>query len=377
VPWELGLAEAQQVLVRTGLRARVRLRVDGGLKVGRDVIVAACLGADEFGFGSAAVVALGCVMARQCHLNTCPAGIATQREDLRRRFSGTPEMVAAYLRGVAEDVRRQLAELGARSLEEVIGRVDLLRPRPVDHRRARTVDLSFILTDPDPAKDRPRRAGAAPALRPEARLDHQILADISTALEQGRPVDLTYPITTADRAVGARLAGVLAQRYGDEGVAPGTITLRFRGSAGQSFGAFLVPGVTLCLEGEANDYVGKGMAGGEIVIRPPAGFAAPTERSVIAGEHGPLRRHRRPAVRRRAGGGTLCGPQQRGGGRGGGGRGPRLRVHDRRGRGGPGRRRPQLRRGDDRRGGLRAGRERIPALSLQPGARGLHPAGRP
>ncbi|MDR7516378.1 MAG: glutamate synthase large subunit [Armatimonadota bacterium] len=283
VPWELGLAEVQQVLVRNDLRARVRLRVDGGLKVGRDVVVAACLGADEFGFGTAAVVALGCVMARQCHLNTCPVGIATQREDLRRRFSGTPEMVVAYLRGVAEDVRRWLARLGVRSLEEVIGRVDLLRPRPVDHPRARTVDLRFLLTDPDPAGDRPRRAVAMTVPRPDSRLDRQILADISTALEQGRTVDLTYPITTADRAVGARLAGALAERYGDDGVAAGTITLRFRGSAGQSFGAFLVPGVTLILEGEANDYVGKGMAGGEIIIRPPAGFPLPSEHSVIMG----------------------------------------------------------------------------------------------
>ncbi len=283
VPWELGLAEVQQVLVRNDLRSRVRLRVDGGLKIGRDVIVAACLGADEFGFGSAAVVALGCVMARQCHLNTCPAGIATQREDLRRRFRGTPEMVAAYLRGVAEDVRRWLARLGARSLDDVIGRVDLLRPRPVDHPRARTVDLGFVLADPDPARVRPRRAGAGQPRRAEGRLDQQILADISTALEQGRTVDLTYPIAPSDRAVGTRLAGVLAERYGDEGLPPGTVTLRFHGSAGQSFGAFLVPGITVVLEGEANDYVGKGMAGGEIVIRPPAGCAAVVEDGVIMG----------------------------------------------------------------------------------------------
>jgi len=284
VPWELGLAEAQQVLVANRLRGRVRLRVDGGLKTGRDVVIAALLGADEFGFGTAAVVALGCVMARQCHLNTCPVGIATQREDLRRRFSGTPELVIAYLMGVAGQVREILAQLGARSLDEVIGRVDLLRPRAAPHPKAATLDLAFILRDPDPDRTAPRRCVEARNDRVEdENLDARILAEIAPALEEGRMQRLRYRIRTAHRAVGAGVAGAIARRYGDGGLPEGTLWLEFEGVAGQSFGAFCVPGLALHLDGEANDYVGKGMAGGEIVIRPPRGAALPTQQHVLVG----------------------------------------------------------------------------------------------
>ncbi|HXF82512.1 MAG TPA: glutamate synthase large subunit, partial [bacterium] len=284
VPWELGLAETQQVLVANGLRGRVRLRVDGGLKTGRDVVIAALLGADEFGFGSAAVVALGCVMARQCHLNTCPVGIATQREDLRRRFSGTPEMVVAYLLGVAQQVREILAGLGARSLDEIVGRVDLLRPRDIAPPRGRPLAVDLLLRDPDPARVRPRRGTVTRNGPPEDDdLDARIMTVIGRAVREGQPARFRSEIRNSHRAVGAGIAGAIAQRRGDAGWPERTILLEFEGAAGQSFGAFCVPGLSLRLTGEANDYVGKGMAGGEIVIRPPAAFDRPTHRNVILG----------------------------------------------------------------------------------------------
>jgi len=289
VPWELGLAETQQVLVANDLRGRVRLRVDGGLKTGRDVVIAALLGADEFGFGSAAVVALGCVMARQCHLNTCPVGIATQREDLRAKFTGRPELVIAYLMGVAEQVREILAALGARALDEVVGRVDLLRPRPATHPKAAHLDLGFVLRSPDPDGARPRRAAATRNDPPDGEnLEEHILAEIASRLDPGilgpgGPIRLRYRICNAHRTVGAGVAGAIARRYGDAGLPAGTIALEFEGAAGQSFGAFCVPGLSLLLTGQANDYVGKGMAGGEIVIRPPGEFTGSPRQSVILG----------------------------------------------------------------------------------------------
>jgi glutamate synthase domain-containing protein 2/glutamate synthase domain-containing protein 1/glutamate synthase domain-containing protein 3 len=284
VPWELGLAETQQVLVENGLRSRVRLRVDGGLKTGRDIVIGAMLGADEFGFGSAAVVALGCVMARQCHLNTCPVGIATQRDDLRLKFSGTPEMVIAYVTSVAEQVREILAALGVRKLEDVIGRIDWLRARPAQQKKVQTLDLSFILRAPDTEDGVPRRNVLPRNDRPvDENLDRQILSDIGEALEEGQSAHLAYPIHNRHRAVGAGVAGAMARLHGDRGLPADSITLEFSGAAGQSFGAFCIPGLTLVLDGEANDYVGKAMAGGAIVIRPPGALAAEAHRHVIIG----------------------------------------------------------------------------------------------
>ncbi|RMG53420.1 MAG: glutamate synthase large subunit, partial [Acidobacteria bacterium] len=281
VPWELGLAEAHQVLTLNGLRDRVRLRVDGGLQTGRDVIIAALLGADEFAFGTAALVALGCVMARQCHLNTCPVGIATQREDLRKRFPGKPEMLVRFFRALAEDVRHHLARLGFRRLDDIVGRADLLRPvsAPPDNVRG-TFDLSPLLTPvnrPSPGVQSSggehrtthqsrRRVGD----HAQATLDDRVYHDALPALEAGRRARFTYRIRNTDRTVGARLAGEIARRWGDEGLPEGTIEAHFRGTAGQSFGAFCISGLRLILEGDANDYVGKSMAGGQIVIRPPA-----------------------------------------------------------------------------------------------------------
>jgi glutamate synthase (ferredoxin) len=283
VPWELGLAETQQVLVENGLRERVLLRVDGGLKTGRDVVVAALLGAEAFGFGTAALVATGCAMIRQCHLNTCPVGIATQREDLRAKYQGEPEHVVRFMTYVAQQVRLLMARMGVRSLDELVGRVDLLRPREVALPKAARVDLGALLRDPDPSGTVPRRRMQPRNRRPEREpLDEQLVRDAAPALERGERVERGYAISNRDRSLGAALAGAVARRHGDAGLAPGTVRFRFRGAAGQSFGAFAVRGIRLELVGEAQDYVGKSMSGGELVVRPARG-GPPSERSVIIG----------------------------------------------------------------------------------------------
>ncbi|HYM90143.1 MAG TPA: glutamate synthase large subunit, partial [bacterium] len=284
VPWELGLAETQQTLVANNLRGRVRVRVDGGMKTARDVVIAAMLGAEEFGFGSAAVVALGCVMARQCHLNTCPVGIATQQHDLRAKFPGTPERVVHFFLAIAHDVRRILAALGFRAVAEVVGRADLLRVRgDIPAPRARRLVLDAILADADPSGTRPRRHLHERNDRPGEPYDDRILVEIGEDLVAGRPVDRTFPIRNIDRTVGARVASAITRKSGDAGLPDGAITLRFVGSAGQSFGAWCVGGMRLGLLGEANDYVGKGMTGGEIVIAPPEPLRAASCRHVIMG----------------------------------------------------------------------------------------------
>ena len=284
-PWELGLAEAQQVLVRGGLRGRVRLQVEGGLKTGRDVVLAALLGADEFGFGSTALVAAGCLMARQCHLNTCPSGIATQREDLRRRFTGTPEQVVRFFTAVAEEVREVLALLGFRRLQDVIGRTDLVEARPARTGKAKTVSLSRVLSGPGPETGAVRYEGTArnePPLTGQ-HLDEVVLGRLRFGADGVRPLEVAFPVSNADRAVGTRIAGELARRFRGRPVEPGVIRLRYRGAAGQSFGAFCVEGLSLRLEGEANDYVAKGMSGGEIALFPSQAFASRAEGQVIAG----------------------------------------------------------------------------------------------
>jgi glutamate synthase (ferredoxin) len=264
LPWELGLAETRRRLTEDGLRDRVRLRVDGGFRIGRDVVTAALLGADEFSFGTAVLVAQGCLMVRTCHLDTCPVGIATQRPELRARFAGTPEMVSAYLTLVAEDVRRILASLGLRSLEEAVGRTDLLR---TDAGRIGSsgLDLSSLL-------DGPRSSGfvGVPFARPRSSLGDRLAEEgLPALLGRGR-AELAYPITNRDRAVGARLGGTVAHALGGE-VPTGRVRVTLTGDAGQSLGAFLTEGIELRLVGTANDGVGKGMAGGRIAIAPPAG----------------------------------------------------------------------------------------------------------
>jgi glutamate synthase domain-containing protein 2/glutamate synthase domain-containing protein 3 len=266
-PWELGLAEAQQTLVMNGLRGRVTLSTDGGLHTGRDVIKAALLGAERFGFGTAALIAIGCKMARQCHSNTCPVGIATQAEELRAKYFGTPEMLIGFFTQLAQEVREILAWLGHERLDDVIGRADLLRQADVEGgARWRGVDLSRLVVAPHGG---PLRSVQTRNDRPDAPLDDRILEDMRGVIEEGGSFEGAYPIRNTDRTVGGRVSGRIAMTHGDRGLPKDAIRLRFTGSAGQSFGAWLVEGLRLEVVGEANDYVAKGMGGGEISIRQP------------------------------------------------------------------------------------------------------------
>lgn len=283
LPWELGLAEAQQTLCANHLRSHVRLQVDGQLKTGRDVIIGALLGAEEFGFATTILVCLGCVMMRKCHDNSCPAGVATQDPALRRKFDGKPEYIENFLRFVAEEVRGYLARLGLRSLDEAVGRTDLLRTnRAIDFFKARHLDFSRILAGAGNGIQRFDPA-AGPLGTSENYDEQQLLPALADALDNGKAVQLSRRIANSDRAAGTRLAGEIARRHGAAGLPEGTIRVDFTGCAGQSFGAFLAPGVTFTLEGEANDFVGKGLSGGTIVIRVPrtAGYSAAG--NVIAG----------------------------------------------------------------------------------------------
>lgn len=283
LPWELGLAETQQVLVRNRLRDRIRVQVDGGLRTGRDVLIAALLGAEEFGMATASLIATGCVMLRKCHLNTCSVGIATQDPELRKRYTGKPEDVIAFFTMIAEDVRAQLARLGARTLEEVIGHVELLKVRPRDHWKAARLDLSALLATAPGSQAVPRRFVAAHPWGLDDHIDHHLIRRAEEAIAHGRPVELTLPIDNTNRAVGTLLSGEIARRRGAHGLPDNTIKVRFTGSAGQSFGAFLAPGVSLELCGDANDYLGKGQSGGRISLYPPASARFVPEDNVIVG----------------------------------------------------------------------------------------------
>jgi glutamate synthase (ferredoxin) len=268
IPWELGLAEAQYVLVTSGLRGRVRLRADGGMRTGRDVVIAALLGADEYSFGTAPLIAVGCAMARACHMNTCPTGIATQREDLRAKFTGTPEKVMAFMLYVAQETREVLASLGLCSIDEAIGRIDLLKQIATHPERSTAeskgtamprelqLDLSKLLI-PTPAGMPRRYLGEANPVSSKSPLGEQLLNDAWPALNLGHSIQLSYQISNRDRSFGARLSHVIAERFGDDGADPDTFDVTAHGSAGQSFGAFNVRGLNLTLFGEANDYVGK------------------------------------------------------------------------------------------------------------------------
>jgi glutamate synthase (NADPH/NADH) large chain len=274
-PWELGLAETQQTLLLNDLRDKIRVQVDGQIKTGRDVIVGALLGAEEFGFATAALVCLGCVMMRKCHQNTCPVGVATQDPELRRCFQGKPEYVIAFCRFLAEEVREHLARLGLRTLDEAVGRVDLLEMNDaIRFWKARGLDFSRLFHRPavptPPRCTRPRRHDLSPTV------DARLLAEIGPAIDAGARVEREVALRNVHRAVGATIAGRIARCHGHQGLPEDTITLRCRGTAGQSFGAFASRGLTLVLDGEANDYVGKGLSGGKLVLRPPggAGFAA-------------------------------------------------------------------------------------------------------
>ncbi|MPZ70979.1 MAG: glutamate synthase large subunit, partial [Actinobacteria bacterium] len=265
LPWEIGLAEVREALTGNDLRGRARVRVDGGFKTGRDVVVAALLGADEFSFGTAILIAEGCIMVRTCHRNTCPVGITTQDEKLRAKFTGTPEMVAEYLMSVADEARTILASLGLRSIDEAIGRVDLLEPRVMDDARAASLNVASLLTPPVGER---AFTGSLPLQSPRSRLGDELFVAAVPALEAGEEITLDYKISTADRTVGARLGCWAASRWSPSRP-PGGVGANFTGAAGQSFGAFLSDGIGLNLIGEANDYVAKGMGGGRVTIRPP------------------------------------------------------------------------------------------------------------
>jgi glutamate synthase domain-containing protein 2/glutamate synthase domain-containing protein 1/glutamate synthase domain-containing protein 3 len=284
IPWELGLAETQQVLLMNDLRSRIRVQTDGKLQTGRDVVIAALLGAEEFGFSTAPLVTMGCIMLRKCHLNTCSVGIATQDAELRKKFAGKPEHVINYFFFVAEQVRQYMADLGFRKFDDMVGRVDMLDVQPaVDHWKARGVDLSMILYNPPLPARVARHCVQAQDHGLDKALDHQLIAASKPALDSREPVEISLPIRNVHRTVGAMLSGEIARRYGSEGLPDDTIRIHFEGSAGQSFGAFLAKGVTMTLAGDANDYTGKGLSGGRVVIYPPKQSKFASEENILIG----------------------------------------------------------------------------------------------
>ncbi len=283
-PWELGLAETQQTLLRGGLRDRIVVQADGQLKTGRDVIIAALLGAEEFGFASAPLVVAGCVMMRVCHLDTCPVGVATQNPELRKRFTGQPEFVVNFFEFIAQEVREYLAALGFRTVDEAVGRVDRLDTvHAVSHWKAAGLDLSRVLHVPHSAVDATRRHTVAQDHGIERALDNTLIQLAEGALQDGTPVVLELPVRNVNRTVGTMLGYEVTKRWGGEGLPDDTIHVRFRGSAGQSFGAFLPRGITLRLAGDANDYLGKGLSGGRIIVAPDPDATFAAEQEVIAG----------------------------------------------------------------------------------------------
>jgi glutamate synthase (NADPH/NADH) large chain len=283
-PWEIGLAETQQTLLLNDLRERIAVQVDGGLRTGRDVAIGALLGADEFGFATAPLIAAGCIMMRKCHLNTCPVGVATQDPVLRARFTGQPEHVVNYMFFVAEELRAIMAEMGIRTVAEMVGRVDLLDTRRMErHWKARGIDLGRILHQV------PLKEGASLRQRGvqdhglDGALDNRLIADCRTAIDTRQPVQLSYKVRNVNRTVGAMLSGEIAKAHGHEGLPTDSIRINLTGVAGQSFGAWLAHGVTLDLVGDANDYVGKGLSGGRIIVRQPAEAPRAAQDNIIVG----------------------------------------------------------------------------------------------
>jgi len=281
-PWELGLAETQQVLVLNKLRSRIVVEVDGQLKTGRDVIIGALLGAEEFGFATAPLVAMGCIMMRVCHLNTCPVGVATQDPRLRAKFAGKPEHAVNFMRFIAEEVREMMAKLGFRKLTEVIGRTDLLMQVSRGAESLDDLDLNPLLVQADPG---PHNRYSDPGRRNEVpdTLDARIVVDAARMLEEGEKMQLAYNVRNTDRAIGTRTSSHIVRKYGMTGLAPGHLTLRLRGTAGQSLAAFGVQGLKIELFGDANDYVGKGLSGATIVVRPLASSRLASQDNSIIG----------------------------------------------------------------------------------------------
>ena len=373
VPWEIGLAETQQTLLLNDLRSRIVVQTDGQLKTGRDVVIAAMLGADEMGFSTGPLIATGCIMMRACHLNTCPVGIATQDPELRKRFKGTPEHVVNFFFFVAEEVREILASVGLRSLDEAIGRVDLLgAQRAIEHWKAQG-----RRPDPHPHPHRappgdapPARGSAARGARGRARLGARgaVAGGAGRAADGAQapaPVAIELPIRNRNRCVGGILSSHIAREHGAVGLPEDSIVVDFHGSAGQSFGGWLAPGVRFTLHGDANDYAGKGLSGGVFAIRPPADMGPHfrAEHNVVVGNTVLYGATDGRAFFRGLAGERFAVRNSRRAGGGGGHRRPRLRVHDRRLRGGARPHRTELRRGHERRSGLRAGPRRAASPS--------------
>jgi glutamate synthase (NADPH) large chain len=284
VPWEIGLAETQQTLLLNDLRSRITVEADGQMKTGRDVVIAALLGADEVGFSTAPLIAMGCIMMRVCHLNTCPVGIATQNPELRKRFQGTPEHVVKYLFFVAEEARELMAQLGVRTYAELIGRTDLLElDDAIQHWKARGVDLTSVFAMPELADGAPRHRVRPPDPVLDDALDWDLIRDAEPALARGERVQISTTVRNVNRTVGGLLSSEIARRHGPAGLLEGSVEVSMTGSAGQSFGAWLMPGVTFTLAGETNDYTGKGLAGGVLAVHPPEGAGFAAEENVIVG----------------------------------------------------------------------------------------------
>jgi glutamate synthase (NADPH/NADH) large chain len=284
LPAEIGLAETQQTLVLNNLRGQVKLQVDGQLKTARDVIIMAMLGAEEFGFATSALIVLGCVMMRKCHMNTCPVGVATQNPELRKRFLGRSAYVVNFFKFLAQEIRETMAEMGIHSMDEIIGRSDLLTVKEnVTTSKTSHLDFSKIIYFPQESKTNAIINVSEQHHDIENVLDRKLIARCYPAIESQMPVDLDFTITNINRSVGAMLSGVVATKYGDAGLPDNTISCTFKGSAGQSFASFLTRGMTFRLEGDANDYVGKSLSGGKIIIVPPVGSTFAPEENIIAG----------------------------------------------------------------------------------------------
>ena len=283
-PWEIGLAETHQTLVLNKLRGRIAVQVDGGMRTGRDVVIGALLGADEFGFATAPLIVEGCIMMRKCHLNTCPVGVATQDPELRKRFTGKPEHVVNYFFFVAEEIRQLMSRLGFRKFGEMTGRMDMLNMRTaVDHWKAKGLDYSRMLHMPEAGPDVSIFNNETQDHGLDKALDNKLIEQARPALERGETVKIETPVTNVNRTVGTMLSGRVAERYGHDGLPDDTIHIKLNGVAGQSFGAWVARGVTLELEGEGNDYVGKGLSGGRLVVYPPKDCPITPEENIIVG----------------------------------------------------------------------------------------------
>ncbi|NQT26466.1 glutamate synthase large subunit, partial [candidate division KSB1 bacterium] len=284
LPWELGLAETQQSLIANQLRDRIRVQVDGQLRTGRDLVIATLLGAEEFGFGTAILVTLGCILMRKCHLNTCPVGVATQNKNLRSRFAGKPEFVERFLRYIAQELREYMAELGFRTVDEMVGRADMIDFKPaMGHWKTNKLDLSGLLYFDEDSKKGPLHATRKQDSNPVSDLEKVLMDGIQPALQSGKKISLEFPIRNVHRTIGAQISGEVVKKYGSSGLPEDTIQIQFNGSVGQSFGAFLVPGISMTVRGDVNDYVGKGMSGGRVIIVPPENSTFRPHENIIAG----------------------------------------------------------------------------------------------